>query len=83
MIETMHKIPGYGIRAGDITRFGQLLDAHWQTKKNLSNNVSNDRIDALHETAKLNGTIGGKECVAAAEFSSCSTWKMREPRPVR
>jgi D-glycero-alpha-D-manno-heptose-7-phosphate kinase len=66
VIETMHKIKelGYQIRdallAGDILRFAELLDVHWQTKKNLSVNVSNGRIDALYETAKLNGAIGGK-----------------------
>jgi D-glycero-alpha-D-manno-heptose-7-phosphate kinase len=66
VIETMHKIKeiGFEIRdalvAGDLTRFGELLDAHWQTKKKLSNSVSNDKIDSLYETAKLNGAIGGK-----------------------
>jgi D-glycero-alpha-D-manno-heptose-7-phosphate kinase len=66
VIETMHRIKdiGYEIRdalvAGDLTHFGELLDTHWQTKKNLSHTVSNGRIDALYEIAKLNGSIGGK-----------------------
>jgi D-glycero-alpha-D-manno-heptose-7-phosphate kinase len=66
VVETMHKIKeiGYEIRdalaAGDLTCFGELLDMHWQTKRNLSNGVSNERIDALYEKAKLNGAMGGK-----------------------
>lgn len=66
VLETMHKIKeiGYQIRdtlvAGDLTHFGELLDAHWQTKKNLSNSVSNGRIDALYKKAKLSGAMGGK-----------------------
>lgn len=66
VVETMHKIKaiGYEIRdallAGDLLRFGELLDIHWQTKKNLSGSVSNSRIDALYQTAKSNGAIGGK-----------------------
>jgi D-glycero-alpha-D-manno-heptose-7-phosphate kinase len=66
VVETMHKIKeiGYDVRdalvAADLTRFGQLLDTHWQVKKNLSNGVSNGRIDALYEAAKQNGAIGGK-----------------------
>ena len=33
---------------------------HWQTKKNLSSEISNSRIDALYDIAKRNGAIGGK-----------------------
>jgi D-glycero-alpha-D-manno-heptose-7-phosphate kinase len=66
VVEKMHRIKeiGYEVRdtiaAGDIGRFGELLDVHWRTKKNLSNDVSNSRIDDLYEKAKRNGAIGGK-----------------------
>lgn len=66
VVETMHKIKeiGHEVRdaliSGDLTRFGELLDIHWRTKKKLSGEVTNGTIDALYETAKLNGAIGGK-----------------------
>jgi D-glycero-alpha-D-manno-heptose-7-phosphate kinase len=66
VIETMHEIKNiaYKVRDalanGDIRSFGELLDLHWRTKKNLSDQVSNDRIDQLYEIAKQNGALGGK-----------------------
>jgi len=45
---------------GNLQRFGELLDVHWQTKKRLSNGVSNPQVDAWYELAKRNGAIGGK-----------------------
>ena len=66
VVEAMHKIKaiGYEIRdalvSGELLHFGELLDAHWKTKKNLSGTVSNSRIDTLYEMAKGNGAIGGK-----------------------
>ena len=48
------------IEAGNLRRFGELMDIHWQTKKRLSKGVSNPSIDAWYELAKRNGAIGGK-----------------------
>jgi D-glycero-alpha-D-manno-heptose-7-phosphate kinase len=48
------------ISKGDLRRFGELLDVHWQSKKRLSNGISNPQIDAWYELAKRNGAIGGK-----------------------
>lgn len=48
------------ILRGNLRRFGELLDAHWESKKRLSQGVSNPRIDAWYELAKSNGAIGGK-----------------------
>jgi D-glycero-alpha-D-manno-heptose-7-phosphate kinase len=45
---------------GNLLRFGELLDVHWQTKKRLSDGVSNRQIDEWYELAKSNGAIGGK-----------------------
>jgi D-glycero-alpha-D-manno-heptose-7-phosphate kinase len=45
---------------GNLHRFGELLDVHWQVKKKLSNGISNPQIDAWYELAKKNGAIGGK-----------------------
>jgi D-glycero-alpha-D-manno-heptose-7-phosphate kinase len=48
------------ISKGNLRRFGQLLDDHWQSKKRLSEGISNPQIDAWYELAKKNGAIGGK-----------------------
>ena len=46
--------------AGDLDRFGWLLDQHWQVKKSLSDKVSSTQLDCWYETAKANGALGGK-----------------------
>lgn len=48
------------ISKGNLRRFGELLDLHWQSKKQLSEGISNAQIDAWYELAKRNGAIGGK-----------------------
>lgn len=48
------------IARGELRRFGELLDVHWQSKKRLAAGISNPQIDAWYELAKLNGAIGGK-----------------------
>ncbi len=48
------------ILKGNLRRFGELLDVHWQSKKRLSEGISNPQIDAWYELAKQNGAIGGK-----------------------
>lgn len=44
----------------DICEFGRLLHQTWQLKRELSNLVSNQKIDQIYETARKNGAIGGK-----------------------
>ena len=45
---------------GNLRRFGELLDVHWQTKKRLSSGISNPQIDAWYELARQHGAVGGK-----------------------
>jgi len=45
---------------GDLRRFGEMLNIHWQAKKRLSDGISNPEIDAWYELARRNGAIGGK-----------------------
>jgi D-glycero-alpha-D-manno-heptose-7-phosphate kinase len=45
---------------GNLHRFGQLLDVHWEVKKRLSKGVSNPQIDSWYQLARRNGAIGGK-----------------------
>ena len=44
----------------DMCEFGALLNDTWMYKKQLSNNVSDERIDALYDRGMKNGAIGGK-----------------------
>ncbi len=48
------------IQKGNLHRFGELMDQHWQSKKRLAQGVSNPRIDAWYELARRNGALGGK-----------------------
>jgi D-glycero-alpha-D-manno-heptose-7-phosphate kinase len=48
------------IMRGNLRRFGELLDVHWEAKKRLSDGVSNRQIDEWYELARRNGAIGGK-----------------------
>jgi D-glycero-alpha-D-manno-heptose-7-phosphate kinase len=45
---------------GNLRRFGELMDVHWQTKKRLAEGISNPQIDSWYELARENGAIGGK-----------------------
>jgi len=44
----------------DLLEFGRLLDESWQLKRTLSNRVTNGAVDALYETARAAGAVGGK-----------------------
>lgn len=45
---------------GNLRRFGELMDVHWQTKKRLAQGITNPQIDGWYELARQNGAIGGK-----------------------
>ncbi|MCL5672319.1 MAG: hypothetical protein JRN56_05200 [Nitrososphaerota archaeon] len=59
---------GFGVRdalaAGDLTKFGELLDEHWKAKRGVVSAMSNDKIDHWYDTAKKYGALGGKLCGA-------------------
>ena len=44
----------------DITDFGRLLHETWKLKRAISDEISNQKIDAIYETALKNGAVGGK-----------------------
>ncbi len=44
----------------DLEAFGRLLHESWMLKKRLTEKISNPHIDALYETARHAGAIGGK-----------------------
>ena len=45
---------------GNHHSFGKLLDYGWQSKKRMSNKISNPQIDELYEEALKAGAMGGK-----------------------
>jgi D-glycero-alpha-D-manno-heptose-7-phosphate kinase len=48
------------ILAGDVKRFGELMDVHWQTKKQLSGKISSSDVDRWYDLARDSGAAGGK-----------------------
>ncbi len=48
------------IESGNLRRFGELMDVHWNFKKQLSGKISNPNIDRIYKLAKDNGAVGGK-----------------------
>ncbi|MCI4322082.1 MAG: GHMP kinase [Thermoplasmata archaeon] len=45
---------------GNIDEMGRLLDEAWQLKKQFTDGISNDRIDAFYTRARAAGALGGK-----------------------
>jgi len=66
VIRTLHHIKALALEmqsallAGDLDRFGQLLDRGWQEKRSLSKNVSTAAIDCWYNAARRAGALGGK-----------------------
>lgn len=48
------------ISRGNLRHFGELMNLHWESKKRLSDGITNPQIDAWYALAKRNGAIGGK-----------------------
>jgi D-glycero-alpha-D-manno-heptose-7-phosphate kinase len=55
-VNEMHE----ALNKSDLTRFGALLDAAWQAKKQVSSKISTSRIDHLYRVARDHGALGGK-----------------------
>lgn len=66
VIESLHSIKEIGfeireaLKQGNVRRFGELLDVHWQTKKRLSDRITRPDVDRWYEIAMMNGALGGK-----------------------
>jgi len=44
----------------DIRTCGRLLDQNWQLKQKMASGINNDKIQAMYQTAKKAGALGGK-----------------------
>jgi D-glycero-alpha-D-manno-heptose-7-phosphate kinase len=66
MIANLHFVKQLGreikeaLEGGDLQRFGELMNNHWEYKKGRSKSMSNDRIDHWYNLARSNGALGGK-----------------------
>jgi D-glycero-alpha-D-manno-heptose-7-phosphate kinase len=66
MIANLHYIKQIGrdtkdaLEGGDLDRFGELMNVHWEHKRQRSSQMSNERINHWYELARANGAIGGK-----------------------
>jgi len=64
--ESLHHIKSLALdmqqalQAGDLDRFGHLLDLGWHEKKRLSTKISSSEIDRWYKAARQAGAIGGK-----------------------
>jgi D-glycero-alpha-D-manno-heptose-7-phosphate kinase len=66
MIDNLHFIKQIGrdtkeaLETGDLGRFAELMNVHWEHKKRRSAGMSNDSINHWYEVAMQNGALGGK-----------------------
>jgi D-glycero-alpha-D-manno-heptose-7-phosphate kinase len=66
MVNNLHQIKDIGFKTreclekGDVDMLGELLHAHWETKKKRSQKMSDPFIDECYELARKKGALGGK-----------------------
>jgi D-glycero-alpha-D-manno-heptose-7-phosphate kinase len=66
MIENLHCIKELGqqslaaLESDDLPEFARLMDVHWKRKKERSQSISNQEINAWYDHAMANGALGGK-----------------------
>ncbi|HEX9244531.1 MAG TPA: galactokinase, partial [bacterium] len=48
------------LESGDLGRFAELMNTHWEHKRQRSDLMSNKRIDEWYDLARRNGALGGK-----------------------
>jgi D-glycero-alpha-D-manno-heptose-7-phosphate kinase len=66
MMENLHFVKELGqqsqaaLESDDLPEFARLMDVHWERKKERSQSMSNQEIDAWYDCAMANGALGGK-----------------------
>ena len=66
MIDNLHFIKEMGyksqeaLESGDLEEFANLMNIHWEHKKNRSSSMSNNKINGWYDAALKNGALGGK-----------------------
>ncbi len=66
MLDNLHFTKQLGVESreallsGNLGKFADLMNVHWEHKKRRSPGMSNGEIDRLYELARRNGALGGK-----------------------
>ncbi len=66
MVDNLHFVKELGYQSmealeeGNLERFAELMNVHWDHKKQRSGGMSNGEIDRWYELARENGALGGK-----------------------
>lgn len=66
MIENLHLIKKLGLESrkaleeGNLRRFAELMNVHWEHKKKRSSKMTNEKIESWYQIALANGALGGK-----------------------
>ena len=66
MITNLHFVKEIGreskeaLEGGDLRKFAELMNVHWEHKKKRSGIMTNNQIDHWYEVARENGAMGGK-----------------------
>jgi D-glycero-alpha-D-manno-heptose-7-phosphate kinase len=66
MIDNLHFVKDLGYKSrkafetGNLEEFADLMNVHWERKKQRSGAMSNDRINRWYDVALANGALGGK-----------------------
>ena len=66
MIDNLHFVKDLGyqsqesLETGNLSKFGELMNVHWEHKKKRSGGMSNGDIDRWYAVARDNGAVGGK-----------------------
>jgi D-glycero-alpha-D-manno-heptose-7-phosphate kinase len=66
MIENLHFIKDLGwqskeaLEAGDLRKFAELMNVHWEWKRQRSEGMTNPDVDGWHKLAMENGAMAGK-----------------------
>jgi D-glycero-alpha-D-manno-heptose-7-phosphate kinase len=66
MLRNLHYVKELGIRSraalesGNLVQFGEIMNEHWEHKKQRSDRMSNEQIDDWYALARRNGAVGGK-----------------------
>ena len=66
MIDNLHFVKELGLKSkiafeqGDLEEFADLMNIHWEHKKQRSDSMSNNRINTWYDVAMKNGALGGK-----------------------
>jgi D-glycero-alpha-D-manno-heptose-7-phosphate kinase len=66
MLDNLHFTKQIGLEsreallAGNLRRFAELMNIHWEHKRKRSPGMSNGLIDEMYQLARCNGALGGK-----------------------